>query len=482
MSLSASLSNAVSGLHAVSRAAELVSANVSNAMTESYGRRELSLSAATIGGRGAGVQVSGVERIVNQAAIADRRLAQAELSYHTAHSEVLSGVEQVVGTPGDAASLSAFTDKFEQSLIIASADPSSGANLNAVVNSAIDLTTKINEISDRLHVEREAADQSIDTQVLQLNTALSDVDRLNKEIRLQMNSGGDPSGLLDQRQALIDGISELVPVQTVDRDFGQVALVTPNGTTLVDSQAASFTFNPTSKITADMSLSSGALSGLQIAGASSVSGTSIEAIAGGSLAAAFELRDQSIPLMQANLDALSRNLIERAADADDTLLAGEVGLFSDAGGAFDPLLEEGLSSRLSVNNSYVAAHGGDPTKLRDGLNSLSPGPASENAMLNAHVQAFSEARLPVSGQYSSAESLSGLVGDFLSKVSQGRQQSEQRQSYEATRVQVFRDVEQAGGVDTDQEMQKLLLIERNYAANAKVIQAVDEMLQSLLRI
>ena len=100
------MSNAVSGLTAVSRAAELVSANVANSMTESYGRRELSLGAATIGGQGAGVKISGVERVVNQAAIADRRLAQAELGYHDTRTSFFSSVEQVIGTPDMASSLS----------------------------------------------------------------------------------------------------------------------------------------------------------------------------------------------------------------------------------------------------------------------------------------------------------------------------------------------------------------------------------------
>ena len=38
------------------------------------------------------------------------------------------------------------------------------------------------------------------------------------------------------------------------------------------------------------------------------------------------------------------------------------------------------------------------------------------------------------------------------------------------------------GVDTDQEMQKLLLIEQSYAANARVIQVVDDMMRRLMEI
>ncbi|MDN3713035.1 flagellar basal body rod C-terminal domain-containing protein [Paracoccus cavernae] len=40
----------------------------------------------------------------------------------------------------------------------------------------------------------------------------------------------------------------------------------------------------------------------------------------------------------------------------------------------------------------------------------------------------------------------------------------------------------AHGVDSDKEMETLLQLERSYAANAKVIQAVNDMLDSILRI
>jgi len=39
-----------------------------------------------------------------------------------------------------------------------------------------------------------------------------------------------------------------------------------------------------------------------------------------------------------------------------------------------------------------------------------------------------------------------------------------------------------GGVDTDAEMQSLLLIEQSYAANARVIQTVSDMLDILMQI
>ena len=61
MSLGATLANAVSGLGAASKRAELISSNIANALTPSYAKRDLDVS-ARLSNHG-GVLVNGVSRI-----------------------------------------------------------------------------------------------------------------------------------------------------------------------------------------------------------------------------------------------------------------------------------------------------------------------------------------------------------------------------------------------------------------------------------
>lgn len=65
MSISSALNNAVSGLSAVSRMADVVSSNTANALTDGYARREASLSSSSTGG----VSVNGVSRQVSDALV-----------------------------------------------------------------------------------------------------------------------------------------------------------------------------------------------------------------------------------------------------------------------------------------------------------------------------------------------------------------------------------------------------------------------------
>ncbi len=74
MTISGALSNALSGLTAASRSAEVVAANIANATTEGYAARTLVLSSHSIGG----VAIQGVQRSIEPSLLADRRLADAE--------------------------------------------------------------------------------------------------------------------------------------------------------------------------------------------------------------------------------------------------------------------------------------------------------------------------------------------------------------------------------------------------------------------
>lgn len=67
-------------------------------------------------------------------------------------------------------------------------------------------------------------------------------------------------------------------------------------------------------------------------------------------------------------------------------------------------------------------------------------------------------------------------------VSGARQGAAARESYANARQDALTGAFLAEGVDTDQELQKLLQIEQAYAANARVITTIDEMIQQLLRL
>lgn len=485
MSITASLANALTGLAAASRSAQVVSSNVSNALTEGYARREIELSARSVGGVGAGVQIDNIARVVDETLIRERRLASASLG----SSEIALSFGQdalgLVGEPQDANSLSAIVANFESALISATSRPDSDARLNGVVVGAQDVTSKLNRMSDGIASLRVDADTRIGLEVDRLNATLEQVAEINGQILRARGTDQDYPALLDNRQQLIDDISELVPIRQMKRDNDTVALYSMNGALLLDTLPANFGFQPTSPITADMTLASGALSGLTINGQPIVASGQNSPIEGGVLFGLFSQRDEYAVSFQEEVDAVARNLISRleSASVDPTLAPGQAGLFTDAGSALDASQTIGLAGRISVNSSAVPAEGGELWRIRDGFGATGPGLVGDASILTNALEAVRERVNTGAGSFTTSEkSLTELVSAVTSLTGQQMFAFENRFSFEQSRYEGLNDAVLAQGVDTDVEMQKLLLIEQAYAANARVIQTVDELIQSLIRL
>ena len=483
MSISAAFSNALTGLGATARAAELVSSNVANALTEGYGARSLELTTRLNGGVGSGVHVAGVRRDVDEILIADRRLADAALGNQTTRQQFLQNLEKTIGIPGSSGSLSGRLAQFEASLIEASARPDSTARLSAVLEAAKNVSSHLNTLSDHVQTARLDADQAIEKQVMSLNAGLSNVRELNVKIQEANARGMDASALKDLRQMTIDELSPIVPLKQVPRENDMVALITTGGSILLDGKAANLEFSTVNLIVPEMTQASGALSGLSINGVDVATSGSKSLIAGGSLAGLFSVRDELAVTAQERIDGVARDLVERFQDPglDATRPPGAPGLFTDAGAAFNSANEISLSSRLTVNATVDPELGGATWRLRDGLGAVAQGDVGNASLLNQLTDTLSAHRMPASGGFSGgARNASGLVSDLLSMVSSERLQSETQLSFASAHLQSLRQMEFSKGVDTDAEMQKLMQIEQAYAANARVISTADEMIQTLL--
>ncbi|WP_421702034.1 flagellar hook-associated protein FlgK [Aliiroseovarius sp.] len=486
MTIAGSLNNALSGLTATARATEVVSSNVANANTPGYATRQLEVSSQYLGGTPGGVKVNGVTRLVDQGVINDRVLSDASAGHDSSIAAFLNDLESIIGTPEDAHSLSGRLAQFEAALVEASSRPDNESRLNAVLDAAQDLVSHINGATDGIQQARMEADTSIANQVTSLNEGLKRVETLNYEIQETIARGLDPSSLMDLRQQEIDKLSPIVPLRQAPRDNGMVALYTDGGAILLDGKAATVGFSQAgSLIVPEMTQASGALSGLTLNGLAmpSPDGQGRNAFGGGTLAAAFEIRDVLAVDAQKDLDAFSRDLVERFQDPalDTTRAVGAAGLFTDAGSAFDPTDEVALSERLAVNTAVDPAQGGAIWRLRDGLGAATPGEVGNAQLLQDLTNALTDTRTAASADFTNAaRSSSGLAADFLSSVGADRLHAENLLASSSAQNETLKMMELESGVDTDNEMQKLLLIEQAYAANARVIATVDEMIQQLL--
>ncbi|ROU03229.1 flagellar hook-associated protein FlgK [Histidinibacterium lentulum] len=474
MSIGNTIAAALSGLNVASRRAEVVASNVANAMTEGYGRRSLAVSSHGLGG----VRVEGVHRQVDAGLIAARRLADADLEAGRFAADHLGRIELMVGRIGEDGGLAGRLAEVEASLVAAAADPASEIRLTRVTDALGALSDTLNSASDGIQSLRSDLDGTIAEQVAALNGALVRVERLNVTIAESAHSGVDPSALMDQRQQAVDSIAALVPIREIDRGGGEIALMSVAGQMLLDGRAYRFDFAPATYVTADMTLASGALSGLSVNGLA-IAGDGVGRLVGGRLGQAFALRDAVLPAAQDSLDPLARDLIERlSGPADPTLGPGMSGLMTDAGTGLAPGHLPGLAGRIALNAAVDPARGGAARLLRDGLASAGPGPAGSAVQLERWTDALREALPLASG--GQARSAAGHAASTLAEIGAARVSAERDTAFHGARRDTLRNAELSGGVDTDVELQSLLQIEQAYAANAQVLRTVDSLIRILL--
>lgn len=484
MSIAKALSNAVSGLTATSRGTETVAANVANAMTPGYARREMTVSAQSLGGLSGGVRINGVNRIVNEGLLAEARLSYAARSGSAELARFFNGVEEVVGLPGEASAISTALTQFETALIAASSRPDEDLRLIKVAETAATLADRLNQASRHVQDARTAADISIANQVGALSDGLAQVARLNKQIASLGSAGHDIAALHDERQAIIDQIADIVPLRIVPRDAGRVSIFTAEGAVLLDGLTpAELSFEAAGQFEPAMQAGTPGVGGLIFNG-DELFGSGLRLFRGGSLASAFEIRDIHAPQIQAELDGLARDLYQRFADpaVDPTLASGQPGIFTDEGGMAPVPPGTGFAATIRLN-AVILPENGEIWKLRDGLNAATMGPVGDGSLIERLASALEVVQdMTPPAQLSGRHDASGFAAKLEATIAGRRLSAEADATLHETRAGNLTERLMADGVDTDSEMQRLLQFEQAYAANARVIQAIDEMMNTLLRV
>lgn len=145
---------------------------------------------------------------------------------------------------------------------------------------------------------------------------------------------------------------------------------------------------------------------------------------------------------------------------------------------------EGLAGRITLNPAVDAASGGDPARLRDGLNATAPASLGANpAFVRGLLDGLTGAAPGMGPGGSRPLSIAQHVARTAELTATRRVTAEAEVSALGTARETLAG-EESGilGVDTDAEMQRLVQIEQAYAANAQVIQTAARMLDELTRI
>lgn len=482
MSLSNAINAARSGLQASSLRADIVATNVSNATTPGYVRRSVLLGESIVGSNTNGVHVDGVSRSADSALTAQRMSLSSDLAQASVMSSTWQALSARLGDSTDGAGLFSLFSDFETALSQAAATPESASHAAGVLDAANAIVREFRDLSRYVDSQRAEADLEIANGVETVNAALQTVHSINVKLGSTDRTSSEAAALMDERQRAVDTIAEYMPIETVPRANGAIDIVTKEGVYLIAGTPRTIEFTPSSSFGPNQTLAGGQLSGLTVDGLDLTPGAATySAVSSGLFSALFTLRDTDLPKFSAQLDTVANDLVTRLSDdaLDPTKTPGEFGLFIDknpAGGA-------GLASRLQVNPLVDPAQGGEISRLRDGLGAAAPGETGNNTILTALYDALTATNAINSNGLQGLFSVSDLAANLSSLTGQARISKETILSSTTAQHTIMRDAEQAKtGVDVDDQMQQLLMIEQAYSANARVIEIANQMMQRLLEI
>jgi flagellar hook-associated protein 1 len=235
VSLNGIMSSALSALQTNSAALDVVSNNISNLNTPGYARRVVNEQTEAAGGQLEGVEIAEVQRMANQFLTQQTLAANASSSQYTAQSGLYSQINAVLGQVGSGTDLSSQLTDVYSALGAASLSPNSSTSQQAALTAFQNLASTVSSLSSSISGLQGQADQQVVTDVGNANSLIQQIYSLNQQIQSAVAAGNTDSGLLDQRDEVVQNLSQMMGVSTSQQADGQLLVSTSDGVSLIGS-------------------------------------------------------------------------------------------------------------------------------------------------------------------------------------------------------------------------------------------------------
>lgn len=228
----------VSALKAAQAGIATTTHNIANANTLGYSRQEVMQTAQTPQNTGAGyfgqgANVTSVVRRYDQFLGVQALEAQTQSSNLTTQFDLAQQVSNLFGDPNGG--LTPALQDFFGAVNTVSNAPESIAARQTMIGSAQSLVNRLDTFDQRLSQIRDSLNGRIGSSVTLINSYAKQIAALNDNIvQLQAQSSGQiPNDLLDQRDILVNQLSQEIRVTTVAQPNGAVDVFIGNGQSLV---------------------------------------------------------------------------------------------------------------------------------------------------------------------------------------------------------------------------------------------------------
>src|SRR6266850_32404 len=236
------LSTSVSGLLAFQRALDITSNNISNVATPGYSVENAHFTpqpgqSTSVGYFGSGVTIESVTRSYDELLAGQVRSSQSGYSSFNTYATQAAQIDNMLSdsSTGLTASLQAFVNALQT----VANSPSSAAQRQALLSQAQGLAQQLQNYHSQLSSYGAGIESQIGGAVTQINTLSSGIAALNGQIAAGLASTGQtPNTLMDQRDLMLDQLSQYVTVSTASQADGSMNVYIGSGQPLVIGSTA----------------------------------------------------------------------------------------------------------------------------------------------------------------------------------------------------------------------------------------------------
>lgn len=221
------LHSAASGMNASQKSIQTTSHNINNMNTPGYSRQRTEQSASRplsqpglnsnlgAGQLGTGVEITDIKRVRNT--FYDFQFRSESHSYGniSIKYDYYNNMESIFNEPSET-SISTSLNNFFNSMHELSKDPESLGAKNIVIENSKYLANTINQVYKKIDNLSNSLDKQTDGVLDDINSMLSSLKELDKNIKIVESTGKTPNDLLDQRDRILDELSFKINIHDKD--------------------------------------------------------------------------------------------------------------------------------------------------------------------------------------------------------------------------------------------------------------------------
>lgn len=219
----------LSGLKTFQRALTLTSQNIANVNTPGYSRREIVLSELSADLFGNGVSISGIRRVVDEVASENLRATTSAQSMSQTYLDNAQPMQSYLDNENT--SLSKALDAAFNSLQDLNSNPSSSSARSVYLSQLDIVTDRFKQLSNRINDNQS----NINRQFQQIAKDVTDISSQIANINDKLSNLTEDQQivLLDQRDQLLQKLSEKIPFRTVKNQDNSINVYIGTGNPLV---------------------------------------------------------------------------------------------------------------------------------------------------------------------------------------------------------------------------------------------------------